>query len=236
MKVKKKRIASEFIYISAILLLSFTTNLMALANLGMSMIVSPAYILSQKIDRLSYGQAEYIVAGILFVIFCLVMRKFKMSYLSSFITGLLYATMADLWKMIIPLFHSLNIMPFSIRIIYFVIGLLLSAMAIAMFYNTYLYPQIYDFFVKEVSNKYHISLQKFKTGFDCTFLLISIILSLCLFHQFIGVGIGTVIMAFCNGTLIGFFQSLMDKYILCVPHFKKLYHYLETEGGKKNGI
>lgn len=111
MKVKKKRIASEFIYISAILLLSFATNLMALANLGMSMIVSPAYILSQKIDRLSYGQAEYIVAGILFVIFCLVMRKFKMSYLSSFITGILYATMADIWKMIIPLFHSLNVTP-----------------------------------------------------------------------------------------------------------------------------
>ena len=36
--MKKKRIASEFIYISAILLLSFATNLMALANLGMSMI------------------------------------------------------------------------------------------------------------------------------------------------------------------------------------------------------
>ena len=46
MKMKKKRIASEFIYINAILLLSFATNLMALANLGMSMIASPAYILS----------------------------------------------------------------------------------------------------------------------------------------------------------------------------------------------
>ena len=48
MKVKKKRIASEFIYISAILLLSFATNLMALANLGMSMIVSPAYIFKSE--------------------------------------------------------------------------------------------------------------------------------------------------------------------------------------------
>ena len=234
--MKKKCIASELIYIGAILLLSFATNLMAVANLGMSMIVSPAYILSQKIYCLSYGQAEYIVAGIVFVIFCLVMKRFKMAYLSSFITGILYATMADVWKMIIPLFHSLNIMPFSIRIIYFIIGLLLSAMAIAMFYKTYLYPQIYDFFVKEVSKKYQIPLQKFKTGFDCTFLLISIILSLCLFHQFIGVGIGTVIMALCNGTLIGFFQSLMDKYILSIPKFKKLYHYLETEGGNENGI
>ena len=155
--MKKKRIASEFIYINAILLLSFATNLMALANLGMSMIVSPAYILSQKIDLLSYGQAEYIVAGIIFVIFCLVMRKFKMSYLSSFITGILYATMADIWKMIIPLFHSLNIMPFSIRIIYFIIGLVLSAMAIAMFYKTYLYPQIYDFLSKryQINIKFH---------------------------------------------------------------------------------
>ena len=231
-KVKKKSIASELIYISAILLLSFATNLMVLANLGMSMIVSPAYILSQKIELLSYGQAEYVIAVIIFVIFCFVMRKFELSYLSSFITGIFYATMADIWKMIIPLFHSSNIMSFSIRIICFLIGLLLSAIAIAMFYKTYLYPQIYDFFVKEVSNKYQISLQKFKTRFDCTFLLISIILSLCLFQKFIGIGIGTVIMALCNGTLIGFFQSLMDKYILCVPQLKKLYHYLETKGGK----
>lgn len=72
--------------------------------MGLSAINGPAYILSEKVYSLTYGQAEYIVEGIIFIIFCILMKKFKMTYLSSFITGVLYATMADIWKIIIPFF------------------------------------------------------------------------------------------------------------------------------------
>ena len=197
-KMKKRRINSEILYLIAILVLSFSIDLLTIANMGLSAINGPAYILSEKVYSLTYGQAEYIVEGIIFIIFCILMKKFKMAYLSSFITGVLYATMADIWKF---------------RIVYFFIGFILSAMAVAMFYKSYLYPQIYDFFVQEISKKYHITLKIFKTCFDCTFLILSFIMSLFLFHGIVGIGIGTIIVALFNGTFISFFKNFLDKYL-----------------------
>lgn len=182
------------------------------ADFGMSMIVSPAFILSKSVSFLTYGQAEYIVASLIFILFCIIMKKFKVAYLSSFITGALYATMADVWKVILPVYPVTSQYVFFIRI-------------------TYFYPQIYDFFVKQVATKYNISLQTFKTGFDCTFLIFSVLFSLLVFHKLVGVGIGTVIMAICNGTLINYFKNQLDKYFVCVSRLNRLAKYLENEGG-----
>ena len=59
-KMKKKTINSELVYLFAIIILSFSIDLMTIANMGLSAINGPAYILSKKIDLLTYGQAEYI--------------------------------------------------------------------------------------------------------------------------------------------------------------------------------
>ena len=235
--MKKRRINSEILYLIAILVLSFSIDLLTIANMGLSAINGPAYILSEKVYSLTYGQAEYIVEGIIFlfsmqvksifIVFCILMKKFKMAYLSSFITGVLYATMADIWKIIIPFFQTQNEICFQLRIVYFFIGFILSAMAVAMFYKSYLYPQIYDFFVQEISKKYRITLKIFKTCFDCTFLILSFIMSLFLFHGIVGIGIGTIIVALFNGTFISFFKNFLDKHFVCIPKFTKLAEYLK---------
>lgn len=46
--------------------------------------VLPVYIISQKISIISFGQVEYLIQGLLLIIFCLVMKELK-SYLISFI-------------------------------------------------------------------------------------------------------------------------------------------------------
>ena len=226
-KMNKKTIYSEVLYILAIIILAFAVNLMSIADLGMSMIVCPAYILSEKFDLLTYGQAEYLIATIVFIIFCLVMKKFKILYLLSYLTGILYALFSDLIKIFIPMFNQNLMVSMNIRIIYFFIGMILSGLAVALFYKTYLYPQIYDFFVKVVAQKYQISIKFFKTCFDCSFLIISFIMSYVLFGELIGIGIGTIIMAFCNGMMIEQFQNIIDQYFVCIPHFEKLKIYLE---------
>ena len=76
-KMKKRKINSEILYLIAILILSFSIDLMTIANMGLSAINGPAYILSEKVYSLTYGQAEYIVEGIIFIIFCILMKKFK---------------------------------------------------------------------------------------------------------------------------------------------------------------
>ena len=68
----KIEVKSEFAYVLAIIILSFSVNVMEIADFGMSMIVLPAYIISQKISTISFGQAEYIIQGVLFIIFCIV--------------------------------------------------------------------------------------------------------------------------------------------------------------------
>lgn len=152
-KMNKKTIYSEMLYILAIIILAFAVNLMSIADLGMSMIVCPAYIISERYDFLTYGQSEYLTATIVFIIFCLVMKRFKISYLLSYLTSILYALFSDLIKILIPIFNQNLTISMNMKIGYFFIGMILSGLAVALFYKTYLYPQIYDFFCESCCTK-----------------------------------------------------------------------------------
>lgn len=214
-KTKKLRISSEMIYVLAALVLSFATAMLAAADMGMSMVVAPAYIVSLKVPFLTFGQAEYVVQGMWFVGFCLIKRKVRPLYFFSFLSGVIYGVMLDLWRILIPHFNPELYAPgslsLSLRIVYFIIGFLLNSLGVALYFHTYFYPQVYEFFVKGISQNYGIPLPKFKIGFDMTCLTAAVALSMALFHRIIGIGIGTVVMACCNGILIGFYGKLLDR-------------------------
>lgn len=224
--MKKIIVYSEVSYLFAIITLSFAVAMISSTGFGVSMIVAPAYILSLKVPFLTFGQAEYVIQGLLFLIFCVLNKKFKPIYLTSFITGLIYGGVLDLWRLIIPHFNPniTTVGSFSLwlRIIYLIIGMLLTAISIALFFRTYLYPQVYDFFVKAISQKFGISTTKFKIGFDATFLVLSFIMSFAFFEKINGIGIATVIMTLFNGMLIGFVGKIIDKYFVFKPRFEKL--------------
>ena len=98
-----------------------------------------------------------------------------------------------------------------------------------LFFKAYLYPQVYDFFVKGVSAHFGIDRGKFKICYDISSLTLSIILSLVLFAGFKGVGIGTLVMATFNGLMINFFDKTLDKYVEFTPAFKKLAKVYDLE-------
>lgn len=231
--MKKIKISSEAAYVLGILLLALSVAMIASADFGVSMIVGPAYILSLKVSFLTFGQAEYIVQGVLFIVLCLVMRGVRLVYFDAFVTGLIYGAVLDLWRKIIPHFnpdaYAPGVLPLPLKIVYFTVGMVMTSFSIALLFNTYFYPQVYDFFVKAVTSKYKLNLTKFKIGFDATFLLISVVFSLLLFRRFNGIGFGTVIMTCCNGFLIGGFTRLFNRYFTFEPHFKKLAKKFELE-------
>ncbi len=212
--MKKIKIPCEVVYLLAIVLLSFAVALLTAADFGISMIVAPAYLLSLKLGVLSFGQAEYVIQAGLFILLCIVLRRFKPVYLISFVTCLIYGAVLDLWRLL-PCFDPNVTQPGSmalwLRIVMFIFGVLITSFSIALFFKTYLYPQVYDFFVKAVSFRYGIPLPLFKTGFDMTFLIVSVVMSLCFFGGFIGLGWGTFAMAVLNGSIIGFFSARLDK-------------------------
>lgn len=229
--MKKIRISCELDYILAILLLSFSVAMISCTDFGLSMIVSPAYILSQKLGFLTFGQSEYVIQGVLIVLFCLLMRKVKPIYFTSFGTGLIYGAVLDLWRLVIPHFNPSvtpsGSLPVPLRLLYFVVGMTMTSLSIAMFFRTYLYPQVYDFFVKGVSQKFGLDRNKFKICYDAAFLAISCAMSLILFRRFVGVGVGTLIMTACNGLLIGAFGKMLDRFFVFEPRFKKFSQYFE---------
>ncbi len=229
--MKKKKLYQELVYFLAILTLSFSVAMISCTDFGLSMIVSPAYILSCKLGTITFGQSEYIIQAALFMIFCICMKKIKLVYFSSFVTGLIYGAALDFWRLVIPHFNPAvtapGSLPFGLKAVYFVLGVLLTSFSIALFFRTYLYPQVYDFFVKGICARYGIKTSIFKTCFDLSFLVISCVMSLVMFKKFVGVGVGTVIMAVCNGTLIGLFGNLLDKFFVFVPIFEKFSRHFD---------
>ncbi len=229
---KKITFPSEVVYFAAIALLSLAVAILTAADFGVSMIVAPAYLFSLKTGVLTFGQSEYVIQAILFIVFCIAMKGFKPIYLSSFVTCLLYGAVLDLWRKI-PLFNPDVTVPGSMamwqRIIMFIVGVLLTSLSVALFFKTYLYPQVYDFFVKGVSEKYNIKLSKFKTCFDLICLAVSVIMTFAFFGKITGIGWGTLIMALINGTLIGMFDKFYDRIFEFKPIIKKLANLFELK-------
>lgn len=223
--MKKITLYQEPVYVAATVLLALSVAMIAASNFGVSMIVAPAYIVSLKVSFLSFGTAEYVVQGILFAIFCIIMKRIKVTYFFSFFTCIFYGFVLDLWRKIIPAFNPAVTPPGSfslpVRIILFACGSLLTSASVALFFKVYLCPQVYDFFVKTVSKKYSVPLPKFKTCFDMSCLCVAVILSFAFFGRIEGVGIGTVVVALLNGSVIGFFGRLYDRAFIFKPISQK---------------
>ncbi len=233
--MKKLKIPSEIVYIISIIILAFSVAMLTAVDFGISMIVAPAYILSVKLGFITFGQAEYIIQALAFIIFCFIMRKFKPVYLMSFLTCIIYGAVLDLMRLI-PIFNPNITAPGSmdlwLKIIMFVAGVLLTSFSIALCFKTYLYPQVYDMFVREVSQRYNIKNSKFKLIFDLSMLAIGTTLTLVFFGKFVGVYWGTLIMACINGPIIGLMQKLIDKTLEIKPLFPKFAEYFKNESIK----
>lgn len=225
MSNKKITFHSELVYAAAIILLALAVAMLSAADFGVSMIVAPAYIISQKLGVITFGQGEYVVQSILFIVFCILMRKVKLVYFSSFATCLIYGAVLDIWRKFVPLFNPDIVAPGSmtlpIRILLFLGGMILTSFSVMLFYKTYLYPQVYDFFVKGVSSRFNKDRTKTKIAFDFSCLAVSCVLTLVLFRKFVGIGVGTLVLTALNGFIIGWFDKMFDKCVNLKPFFPK---------------
>ena len=196
---------SELAYILGIVALALGTAFMERADFGMSMVVAPAYLLHLKISQFfpwfSFGMAEYVLQAFLLILLSVIMRRFKRSYLFSFVTAVIYGFALDL-----SLF-GVGFLPGDgavWRAVFFLAGMLLCSVGVAFLFHTYIAPEAYELVVKEVSEKYGLNIGKVKTVYDCSSCLVGIILSFAFFGfgHFEGVKGGTIVCALVNGWLI----------------------------------
>ena len=212
--MKKRIFYTEAAYIIGLAALALGTALMEKADFGLSMVVAPPYILHLKISEFlpffSFGMAQYTFQAVLVILLAVFMRKIKLSYLFSFVTAVLFGFLLD---GVMILTDMLSFEGLLMRIPIYVIGMLCCTFGIALLFRTYIPPEVYELFVKEVSEKYGYNIQRCKTVYDCTSCVLSVVLSFAFFGfgVFRGISYGTVVCALVNGTLISFFSKLLDR-------------------------
>ena len=213
--MKKKVFYTEIAYVLGLVIMAFGAAFTEKADFGMSMVVAPAYIIHLKMSQFlpwfSFGVAEYFFQGILVLITVVVMKKFKPSYLFSFVTALLYGTLLDIAMLIISGLPENTVV---IRIVWYVVGTACCSFAVSLFFHTYLSPEAYELIVKELAVKLNCDINKVKTEYDCFSVVLGIILSFTFFGfgVFEGVKAGTIICALINGFLISRFTKLLEHF------------------------
>ena len=213
--MKKRVFYTELSYLLGMVILAFAAAMMTRADFGLSMVVAPAYLLHLKVSELlpffSFGMAEYTLQAVLLIVLCLAVRRFRLSYLFSFVTAVLYGFVLDgsLWLLSFIPMDSI-----ALRFVFYVVGMVLCALGVSLFFHTYISPEVYELFVKEVSGKFKVDIHKVKTVYDCISSLAAVIMSFAFFGmwQFEGVNWGTIVCALVNGWLIGQVTKLLEKH------------------------
>lgn len=203
---EKRRFAAELAYLLGIVVLAIGTAFMEQADLGMSMVVAPAYVvyrwLEQTVPWFTFGMAEYCLQAVLLVLLSAVLRRFRVNYLFSFCTAVFYGFTLDGCMKLVGLLHCEGM---AARLGFFGIGLVLGSVGVALLFHTYVAPEAYELVVKELAAAYGGDISKIKTCYDCLSCVLAVVLSFVFFGfgHFEGVKWGTVFCALVNGWLIG---------------------------------
>ena len=204
--MKKKTMYTEMAYVLGIVILALGTALMEKADFGMSMVVAPAYLLHLKVSQtlpfFSFGMAEYTLQAAVIVLLALVMRRFRLSYLFSFCTAVIYGFVLD---GVMLLAAPLPAQGAVLRFAYYALGMLLCSVGVSLLFHTYIAPEAYELFVKEASQRFGVEIHRFKTGYDCVSCAVGVLMSSAFFGlwHFEGVKLGTIFCALVNGSIIG---------------------------------
>ena len=211
----KKRFSTELAYVFGIVFVALGVVLMEKADFGVSMVVAPAYLLyrwlSPMWDFFTFGMAEYCLQAVLLLIMVLIIRRFRVSYLFSFVTAVIYGFVLDRFMALGVVLPADMIWQ---RTVYYILGMLFCSAGVSAMFHTYISPEVYEMFVKEVSDRFRFNINRFKTVYDCTSCLIGILISFLAFGfwHFEGVKWGTVLCALINGWIIGRFSAFYEKH------------------------
>lgn len=213
---KKVTFYTEVAYLVGLVTIAVGVGFMERADFGLSMVVAPAYILHRFISTLpgmawfSFGVAEYTLQAVVIVLLTVVVRRFRISYLFSFVTAVVYGCILDLVMLIMPTVAADD---WALRILFFIIGEIFCAVGVSMMFRTYISPEAYELFVAQVALRFGWKTSKVKTVYDCVSCAVGIALSFIFFGlwTFVGVNWGTIVCALTNGFIIGLFGKLWDR-------------------------
>ncbi len=234
--MKKLQKSSELLWVFGIVFVALGVAICSKADLGVSMVAAPAFVVFDAIKNLwsgfSVGMTEYIIQGLMLILLCIIVRKFNWRYLIAFLVAVIYGYVLDLFLWILsPI--SFNYV--WLRYIMLLVGDVITAFGVACFFKTYMPLQVYELFVAEIASVFKIEISKVKRVFDISLLILSIVLALTLFgdvttfdwstiyyKSFHSIGLGTIITTIINSPLINACSKFIDKFFEPTARFTSL--------------
>lgn len=234
--MKKLKHASELLWLLGIIFVALGVAICSKADLGVSMIAAPAFVISEALSALwsgfSVGVTEYLLQGLILILLCIVVRRFTWRYLLTFAVAVLYGYVLNFF---IWLLGGVSFDAIWLRWVMLLVGDILVGFGVACFFRTYLPLQVYELFVAEIADCFHININKTKWVFDVSLLAVSITLALNLFgdtgnfdwttigySSFHSLGLGTLVTTAINSPIITFMGKLIDRFFGSAPRFEKI--------------
>ena len=219
-----------------IVFVAFGVSICSKADLGVSMIAAPAFVISEALSPLwsffNVGVTEYVFQGLLLILLCIIIRRFNWRYLLAFAVAVLYGYTLNLF---IWLLGGLEVSSIPMRWVLLLVGDCFTSFGVACFFRTYMPLQVYELFVAEVARRFNLAIGKIKWSFDITLLAISLILAFTLFgdagsfdwssiwySSFHSIGLGTLVTTAINSPLIAFMGKIVDRFFEPTARFDKL--------------
>lgn len=200
----------ELFYLLTLILDGFACAMLTTSSFGVSVLSSLPYVLSHIFTSISYGMFSFLVQVILLIILISITKQFKITYFMSFIVGFVYGVFLDMFMYLLS-FIPLNI---PLRILMFVLGFYILCKVQASYFKSELPLMPFDAFVADLVHYTNLSVFKVKTFQDMSFLITSTILSLVFFKRIIGIGLGTVCIAFLTGIIQQKIVDHLNKYFI----------------------
>lgn len=234
--MKKINKTSELLWVFGIVFVALGVAICSKANLGVSMIAAPAFVVSEALlpisSFFSVGVTEYIIQGIMLVILCFTVRRFRWTYLLAFAVAVIYGYTLNLF---LWLLGGVSFDTVWLRWVMLIVGDVITAFGVACFFRTYMPLQVYELFVAEISDRFKININKVKSVFDKTLLVLSVFLAVVIFggvltfdwrtigyNSYHSIGLGTLVTTVINAPIITLMGKLIDKVFVSTPAFKGL--------------
>ncbi len=183
------------------------------SDFGLSMIAAGPYILHVYFREVfvwfSQGVAEYFYEAVLIVVLTIILKKFEWRYLLTFVEAVISGYILDGWFLLLG--GNGPAATLGGRIVFLVLGLIVTALGVAFFFKTTYPLQVYDYAVVRISEKFNMTKPRTKLYNDIIMLCISLILSFSLTHKLTGIGIGTLMTTALNATVIKFWTKQIEK-------------------------
>jgi len=233
--LKKIPKTAELMWVLGIFLVALGVTMSKKADLGVSMIAAPTFIVYEAIRPLwavSVGTVEYLVQGAILLIMCAVVQRVNWRYLLAFAVAVIYGYVMDMWMLV---FKNVVISEAYLKWIMLIAGDVMTAAGVACFFRTYMPLQVHELFVAELSDRYSLKINRVKLVFDLSFLVLSVVLALAIFRDantfdwkniattsYHSLGLGTIVTTFINAPIIAVIGKGLDKVFDYTPLFPKL--------------